>query len=268
MTSKSPWDNLHFDRPPIIEVVCGLMFEPLKELLAPHLGLLWERFKPAYAMCKEAPPLAIQIETEAGTVSEAEFLEVPPLPRIMFEEPQGNGVLQIQRDRFHHNWRRQSLEDVYPHFEEVFSLFQMRLDTFRAFLAEAGLGKMAIKQYEITYVNHIPRGDGWETTADIGNVFPDFSWRRDDKRSEPSSINWRASFKLPSGRLHTTIRNATRISDSKEIILFDLTARGIGEDRTDEDMEQWFRNSHDEIVKAFAEMTSPELQTATWRVRA
>src|SRR5689334_15682106 len=100
-------DTLNYETPPINEVVCGLMFEPLNELLAPHLGLLWEKYKPGFATCKQQPPLALQLEKPEGTISEAQVVfEEPPLPRVWFEETGGNGIIQVQRDRFHYNWRR------------------------------------------------------------------------------------------------------------------------------------------------------------------
>lgn len=35
-----------YDRPPVIEVVSGIMFQPIKALAGPYLGVLWEKFKP------------------------------------------------------------------------------------------------------------------------------------------------------------------------------------------------------------------------------
>lgn len=267
MTTAAVLEALHFEAPPINEVVCGLMFEPLKELLAPHLGILWERYKPTFATCKELAPLAVQIEIPAGTIAEAEIIDVPPLPRIWFEETGGNGLIQVQRDRFHYNWRRISADDEYPHFEKVFGLFKAKLETFRAFVSEIRPGELVPKQLEITYVNHIPLAEGWHSVADMGDVFSDFSWKRDEARMQPEAVNWRVSFALPegTGRLHATVRSASRIPDNKQILLFDLTARGIGEDRTAEGMENWFVNAHSQIVRAFVELTSPKMQEAVWR---
>jgi len=92
----------------------------------------------------------------------------------------------------------------------------------------------------MTYINHIPQGDGWTTLNEIGNVFPDFALRANENRflSELEGINWRTSFVLPdeSGRLHVTIRHATLRDSGLPVLLLDLTVRGIGSDKSPEGM--------------------------------
>lgn len=34
-----------FENPPVVEVVCGIQFEYLSQLITPHFGLLWEMYK-------------------------------------------------------------------------------------------------------------------------------------------------------------------------------------------------------------------------------
>jgi hypothetical protein len=46
-----------YHNPPIDEVVCGVLFEPLRSFLLPHFGLLWERFRKEYPKCQEVAPL-------------------------------------------------------------------------------------------------------------------------------------------------------------------------------------------------------------------
>ncbi|MDG3008440.1 TIGR04255 family protein [Paludisphaera mucosa] len=269
MTTAAAFEDLHFEAPPINEVVCGLSFDPVKELLAPYLGLLWERYKPAFSTCQELPPLPTVFETATGTGGEPEFqiLDLPPLPRIWFEETEGNGLIQVQRERFHYNWRRKSDDDEYPHFESVFALFKEKLDAFRDFLRELRPEELTPKQLELTYVNHIDFSLGLDSVIDMGKVFSDFSWKRHEGRLEPESANWRLAFRFPNGqgRLHVNVRSAMRISDSKPIILFDLTARGIGDDRTQKGIDTWFRDAHDSIVRAFVELTTRDMQEAVWR---
>jgi hypothetical protein len=106
------------------------MFSNLAKLLAPHLGLLWDRYKPTYSECQELAPLAVQVEGASGAQPGVELLEVPPLPRVWFMEPNGNRLIQVQRDRFHHNWRKINPEDEYPRHKKVLELFHDRLETF------------------------------------------------------------------------------------------------------------------------------------------
>jgi len=257
-----------YDRPPVTEVVCGVMFTALKNLLAPHLGLLWERYKPEYSECQEVAPLPTQIEDSGGSLAGVEILDVPPLPRIWFTEPNGNRLVQIQRERFHHNWRKINPEDEYPRHKRVLQVFNERLETFRSFVSESGLGELQLKQYEMTYVNHILAESGWKSVADISKVFPDFSWRdRSDRPlGAPVGIHWKSVFALPEGmgRLHVTIRNASRITDNQPILLFELTSRGFGKEAMLDDMRSWFEMAHDQIVQTFDDLVDVEFQKTYW----
>lgn len=271
MTTAAALEDLHFEAPPINEVVCGLMFEPIQEFLTPYIGRLWDKYKPAFSTCKELAPLSTTVEGAPGVPGETElqFLDMPSMPRIWFEETNGNGLIQVQRERFHYNWRRKSSDDEYPHFETVFALFKEKLEVFQGFLGELRPGELIPKQFELTYVNHIDISESVNSFADMAKVFSDFTWRSHEGRLEPESANWRVVFRLPSGegRLYATVRSATRISDGKPIILFDLTARGIGDDRTPEGIESWFRGAHDSIVRAFVELTTRNVQEEVWRLQ-
>jgi uncharacterized protein (TIGR04255 family) len=46
-----------FGKPPVIEVVCGVQFEPVEGLLAPHLGSFWDQIRSEFPRCREVPPL-------------------------------------------------------------------------------------------------------------------------------------------------------------------------------------------------------------------
>ncbi len=258
-----------FEHPPVIEVVCGVLFKPLEALLAPHLGILWQKFKDEYPTCQEQPPLASVIERfdESPSV-QIEFTDRPPLPRTWLIHRDENGIVQVQRDRFLHNWRKVRPDDEYPHYDSVIAMFRERLASFKAFVSETKLGSLQPLQYEMTYVNHIPRGDGYDSLATVGNVFPDFAWRTQSSRflPEPEALNWRTSFLLPkqAGRLHATIRSATRRDDKTPILMLDLTARGMGDDSTRASMWAWFDLAHEWIVEGFADLTGETMHKTVW----
>jgi len=258
-----------FENPPVIEVVCGLMFDPLGGLLAPHLGLLWQRFREEYPKCQEVPPLAPVVELFEGEPSIGlELSETPPLPRIWFTRADDVGIIQVQRDRFLHNWKKAKPGDAYPRYGTVFSLFKDKLAIFEQFISDEGLGPVRPRQYELTYVNHIPKGKLVSSLLNISVLFPDFSWRADAGRflACPDGLNWRTSFVLPEhrGRLHVAIRSGVRRDDHETIILLELTARGMAGVPDREQMWAWFDMAHEWIVCAFTDLTSPRAHSA-WR---
>jgi uncharacterized protein (TIGR04255 family) len=261
-----------YENPPVDEVVCGVLFEPLKTFLLPHFGLLWEKkFRQEYPGLREMAPLIPIVESfeEAPSQQKVEVAELP-LPRVWFMHDDGR-IIQVQRDRFLHNWRKLQPTDEYPRYEKVFKMFQSHFASFQDFLNDIGVGPVAPCQYEMTYVNIIPQGQGWETDDDIGKVFRDFCWRREKQRflPHPDSIDWQSSFPLPNqaGRLRMHIQSGIRRTDNRRVFRFELTARGIGSNTAPEKMQEWFDLAHEWIVRGFADLTTPQIQRDAWGLK-
>jgi uncharacterized protein (TIGR04255 family) len=260
-----------YDNPPLNEVVCGILFKRIDAFLNPYLGLLWERYRPEYAECLEVVPLVPVIERfdKPSPPEPQADLEAPLLPRTWFVHANGNGVIQVQRDRFLHNWRKIRPDDAYPRYRHVISMFQSHLSQFTQFLAEHNLGVVTPLQYELTYINHIMQGEGWDTIHDVGKIFPHFAWEEseDSFLSSPESVLWQTSFVLPNqaGRLRTKLQSATRRGDGHPLFVFELTVRGIGTHTTLDTMWHWFELAHEWVVRGFADLTNPQVQKDIWR---
>jgi len=257
-----------FKNPPVNEVICGVMFQPLVGLFAPHLGLLWDTFREEYPNCREADPLVPVLETFEGEESREPDLSVPFLPRIWFVSKDDNAVIQVQRDRFLHNWRKVRPTDQYPRYGVVKNCFQERCERFETFLIENQLGSINPTQLELTYLNHIPIGGGWDSIQEVGKVFPDFLWRTGQRfLGPPEKLHWRTSFLLPErrGRLHLSIQSALRRQDRVPVFILELTVRGIGPDRTLAGCWPWFDEARNWIVRGFADITGREIQQNTWK---
>ena len=258
-----------FERPPVIEVVCGVLFKSLDGLLAPHVGLLWERFRESYPRVAEVPPLSPIFEA-FGEPPEATvtFSDTPPLARTWLIHADETALIQIQRDRFLHNWKKVREADEYPRYVRVVKDFRERLATFETFLADTKPGVIDPLQYELTYVNHIPRQDRVASISEIRRAFPDFAWREESRfLPAPEAFNWRTVFVLPNqvGRLHVSMRTWTRPQDGSPMLLLDLTARGMPNAKDREGMWSWFDLAHEWIVRGFADVTGQEFQHDVWR---
>jgi uncharacterized protein (TIGR04255 family) len=126
------------------------------------------------------------------------------------------------------------------------------------------LGILEPNQYELTYVNHIRRGEGWVNLSDIENVFPEFQCKTGDRfLPEPENISWRRIYRLPndSGRLHVSLRFAISRETTDRIMVLDLTARGF----IANEIDTWFNMAHEWIVKGFSDLTSPSIQQSVWK---
>ena len=253
-----------FEKPPVNEVVMGVQFDSLEGLLAPHLGKFWALVQSDYPSCSENPPIIPQIEDfgSQGAVRQGQisFELRPDLPRVFFEDLSGQWLIQIQRDRFLHNWRVARNGAEYPRYPEVSTRFFKQWERFRGFVTESNLGTIRINQLEITYLNRIPLA-----SSKLSDAFPDFHWR-DQKRflSRPEAMNVSCSFKSEGTpkRLRATIKPA--IQQDQHELLFELTVRGSL--HAQELPIDWFAEGRAWIVKAFADLTSPEWHTKWKRV--
>ncbi len=267
-TKKLPF----YDQPPITEVACSVLFPSLEGLLSAHIGLIWQRFQPEYPACDDVVPIVPKVEIfdDHKFEPQLKLSNIPPLPRVWFISQDGTKIIQIQRDRFIHNWRKASPESEYPRYDSLIRAFQAYLSNFDDFLTEAELGRVQPLQYELTYVNHIPKGQGWLTFEEIGNVFPDIGWQVGSPRflSHPQSLSWATVFELPDelGRLYTSVKPAI-LDDGTSTLMFDLTVRGIGSYTSREMLQSWFDIAHEWIVRAFADLTHQEMQTKIWSRR-
>jgi uncharacterized protein (TIGR04255 family) len=247
----------------------GVQFDPLP-LLLPYVGLFWETVRSSYPCCSENPPIAPQLEDlsrdappGAGKVTLA-FSEVPLLPRGFFVSEAGNWLIQLQRDRFLHNWRSISAADEYPRYEVVKERFLSQWGNFRRFVAENkdALGSIRLTQCEITYLNHI---GPWSTESDLGDVFPDFQWRKGDRllaKPDFYSVSCAFTSSEKRSRLRATIKPGVH-KERGAILLLDLTVRGDPENSEGEGLETWFDEGRRWIVTAFADLTS-EKWHRTW----
>lgn len=258
-----------FERPPVVEVVCGVLFERLDTLLTPHVGQLWDLYKPEYPICQEAPPLPPVVEDPTGglvaTVGVSTSL---PLPRSWFVSGDQTAVIQVQRDRFLYNWRRIRPEDPYPRYGKVVEGFKQAIRKFRGFIAAERMGELRPRQYEMSYVNHFPRGEGWTGFDDVSALMPGLSWPPQESGllERPSSflLNATLPLKTGTGNLYATVQNATAMGSGLPVIILDLTVRGRAAVSEEDAMWQWFSCAHDAIVRTFVELTDEDVQREVW----
>lgn len=257
-----------YRHPPIIESVFGVQFKGLEQLTSVNSGLFWRRIRGNYPEVKDSPPMPAIYDIEAPPIRPDVFIGLPQLRRTFFISEARHWVLQLQHNRLHHNWRAVEEGDEYPRYEACFSKFNEAWSQFRSFCEDNSLPDPSVDQLELTYINHMPVGLGWNTLGEVSGVFPDVSWRREGRfLPELSSLSWRATFEYPElkGRLHVQIQHALRKMPSDEkspVLLCELTVRGLP--KVDVDFAGWFAGARGIIVHAFADLTDPSVQEKCW----
>ena len=260
-----------YERPPVIEVVCGIQFEPMANFQATTFGLFWQTIRDEYIQAQEMAPLTQVIEQfpPVAKISQprVEILGSPLLPRIFFVNKNPSWLVQLQHDRFLHNWRKEKDDDIYPRYPVVLDKFWKAWEKFSKFCKDENLAEPIVNQLEITYINHIPVDHGWKTLGDLGKVFPDVGWRCEERFLPfPESIGLGLSFILPEsqGRLHVSLKHAIRVADNQPVLLCELTARGMSASKNSSAIRAWFDLGREWIVRGFADLIDKKIQKEQW----
>jgi uncharacterized protein (TIGR04255 family) len=258
-----------FEAPPVNEVVFGLLTQPINGFSVAHFGRFWDRVKDEYPNCQEAPPILPLVETfgdRAATVN-VDFSDVP-IPRVWLLSEAGDNLIQLQRDRFHHNWRRVNPDDVYPRYSGVRERFEDALSAFYSFLSDFEIPIPTPLQYELSYINHISISSDSSLADQIKRVLRDYSWESEGRfLGEADQFSRALAFLMPEGvgRLHTVARLGQHRETGERILSLELVARGLPISTETSEMWTWFNLAHKWIVRGFADLTEEAIQRDVWR---
>lgn len=256
-----------FERPPVHEVAMGVQFLPLRKLRAAHFGNFWDCIKERYPHAEEHFPVSHMVEADqlqsiprVGVA--VEMGELPLVPRCWFLSSDKLQLVQVQSDRFLRNWRHLISDHSYPHYEELSQAFFHEWNQFLQFATKNNLDTPIIDQCELTYINHIPKGDGWTSAEDLPNVFRNWSGVKYEHLPQPEAVTWKAAFPLikAKGRLHVQLnQGVTGPPERTPILALEMTARGLPPGQKPEDLAAWFDAAHEAIVTGFVDLTTPEM---------
>ena len=244
-----------YDRPPVVEALMGVQFDRLPITLA-HYGWFWKQLGPQqWPKALTAPHLDDAFErpgerTWAALGVRFEEVDAPHL-RMQFVSADDERMLQFQDSRLIYNWRKR--EGAYPSFDQLRPEFDANLASFSRFLHEAELPQLAPNQWEVTYVNFLPRGELWDSPRDWPTIFPTLSLPLSGELDTFSGA-WSVLLGDERGRLHVDLRHSQARETRQEIIKLQLTARGpvTSVDALSDALEV----GHRAIVTTFDAMTS------------
>lgn len=256
-----------YNSPPVSEVVLSVEFLPLSKWRSSHAGRYWSQISDEYPDTEEKPPLPSQIE-KFGT----ELRQIQNLPRIEMVDANSTRVwfignpasrlIQVQKDRFIINWRKTSITEVYPRYEsEIRPRFEREWPEFRKFVHNAELGEIEVQQCEVTYVNNVPKGEGWETFDQALLLFSYWSGHGTDGfLPTPEVLSMAGSFLMPNeqGRVYFSVQRVIRQEDSREGVQLQLTARGRPRSSADADVVAWMDLGREWVVRGFTDLTTPQ----------
>jgi uncharacterized protein (TIGR04255 family) len=251
--SETGRDIVSFDNPPLSEVACGVGFANRAGLTPIEIGRFWTKIVNEYPRSEVAPPLPYP---------GVPFMIITiPSPRMIFRTENGSQVLQIQPNWFLFNWVRAKSGSEYPRYHNVLHAFERELARFQEHLEVVGIGAIDVfQQFTLSYVNHIPRRDGWKTRDELRLFMPDFfaTWPTHHQLREPSDLFMQFGQELGFGHLNVSVRNGRTQADPEEIFVLELAVSSPLAPKEPSSMKSWFDQARESIVMCFVDLISSE----------
>lgn len=259
-----------FERPPVVELVLDIQFQPIRGLDVPRLGLLWQAFRADFPRVEQQGPAHPLIERFGPAAPEEVELVIErfatiPLPRLWFLDSKGSELIQVQSNRFIHNWRRLEREDIYPRYENVRDRFSDELRRFEAFLEQEQLGSPVPELCEITYFNHVEAGSKWQHHGELHQVLrlwkPDFGESFLARRQvEATAVSFQLLMKNDDGnafgRWRVSVQPGYARNGEVPIFVITNTARGRPLGEGIDGALRFLDLGHDWTVRGFAAITT------------
>lgn len=259
-----------FEQPPVIETAIGVVFLPIEGWTLSQFARFGRYVEEDYP---DADPqeriIATPIE-QFGVAPQPTVLNLQTAPGLWWFVNQARGrLIQLQRDRFVHNWRRTNPEEPYPHYVQTREEFRSAWLNYLSFLEKEGLSAPTVLQVEIDYVNHIERGPGWQEPSDLSRVTPLIGRLPQGFLPNPEGIQLGVRYLMPAnrGRLHISLLPAIRNSDKVELLQLTVSAHGRPAGSDIDSVMDWCDLGHEWIVRGFADFTTTEAHSIWRRIR-
>lgn len=260
-----PEDLPEFDHPPVVEVIIGAQFEPIRQFRQAHIGLFWNEIRADYPVVQDQPRLETPVEpidwAPIGPSFHIEVLDSPPVQRAWFVSSDDSLLVQVQNDRLIHNWRHRG--EGYPRFEPLLERFWSRLDTYEKVIGRADLQMTSVQQIEVTYVN-------WVLVEAVEKFFRPSSAAQLDVPEIgplPDAQLWSARYPVRRdgqviGVLVIEAQPARRVERNQVLAGFQLalTFRApVTAGATREELSSLLLRGRDAIVRSFTAVTTTEM---------
>ena len=261
-----------FRRPPVVETVLTVQFEPLPGFLPVHLIDWFQTNRgtyPQFLLEHRLRPIVLPARLRGGTT--------PPRPalsdaaRVVARSEDGSWAVQFQADRLAVNWRGPGETEPYPRFEQAAKRFAEVWGTFLEFARAKTLGRVRPNVGEVNYLNLIPPPPGVPAGEDFARVLclvPPNQPSGITPLPPAAGCDLNRVFEFPqeSGRgrrLLTEARLTTRGGGVDRQTLFKLTAQ-VTMDGGPE-VASGLSAAHDLVVRGFVALTDGDVRRDRWQ---
>ena len=262
--------NPAFDNPPVVETVLGVQFEPLQGLTSVHVGWFWKEYLDSnWSKFAETLALPDEFERFEPTPPGPPQMRIGPMKfpgRSQISNPDDGRMIQIQPSRFHYNWNH--VRGEYPRYQTVLEEFERHFANFCRFVKQADFGEVIPNQWELSYIDSIPKGTLWANPSEWHEVLPGLFSPLSHVRSvqlEAFGGAWQFEIPPQRGRLHASVNLAVLGSDPTPVLLYQTTARGSISKEGGGSLQDGLALGHQAAVDLFLAVTSEKAQKAWGR---
>lgn len=259
--------RVKFKTPPINELVIALYHLPVINMQAQHIGLYWEKIRKHYPKCEQQVPVIYNVPVPGAQPKIIET-QTFDLPRFWFHSGPGSMLIQVQRDGFFFNWRKDN-ENEYPQYEVVRAQFCKELDTYQSFLQnEFGQKIDIVNRCELTYINIIPPNDFWSTAPQLGKLFPPLASLTIPPEIGRLLVGVNSSFTYrfrDNLMVDSTVKLGKRLKTLEPVAMLEVKAHGTPEGLSIDKTLAWFDDAHDATHEVFLNFTDKNLQKTIWK---
>lgn len=258
-----------YKKPPVVEVALGVQFLPLAGLTSGHLGRFWAELGDEWPTARNGVLIPDAHESFGKappgwpTGLSVQFTDGSETGRIQVANKTADRMVQLQPTRLHYNWRK--VEAAYPHYDDVAEGFFSAWERLRDFAGRYDLGAVVANQWELTYIDLVPKGTLWSTPAEWHEVFPGLF-------PEPVTVPG-VTLEARGGSLRYEIGNrngrlyvSSAVGESRDAeqgLYVNFTARGPLHGEESDSLRQGLELGHQAIGQAF-ELLASEKAKEFW----
>ena len=259
-----------FDSPPVIETVLGIQFNSLPGYTTSHAGWFRSRYLGSeWTEIRVVSSLLDQFEhfddKRWQVQPSVKLFATPPPDRTQIIRNDHERMIQIQDTRFVYNWIKKSSE--YPRYSRLLPEFREYFKRFTRFAVNASLGNLIVNQWEVTYVNHVPKGDLWSVPKGWSGIVRNICVPTITNCAF-DGINGEWLFKLEddnSSRLRISLQHARGRPSGPELLRIHLIARGNL--KSLDDIVVSLDRGHEAVVRGFTAITTQKAHKYWRRTR-
>jgi uncharacterized protein (TIGR04255 family) len=257
-----PDDLPDFETPPLNEVVIGVQFTPATGYSQVRVSEVWSLFREDFPSVQEMAPLPPVFETfglpQGGRGGpQINLRPMPEHSRYWFVSPSEDELVQFQKDRLLHNWRKVGDEtNEYPRFETLIEKFEKELRALETYFASLAPQSLKINQCEVSYINIIEI----ENSSNVASAQDWLNFVRFDKlQPDNFSIALRRVVSSPEGKPLARIIYEAVIGvkeNNEEVVRLTLTFRGAPAGTDISAAIDFLRYGRGLVVQSFKEITT------------